>query len=185
MDRIEGTWSERRRAKIRKVPVNPDSQSGQEPATSQDSSPAGTVTDGDKQATGSKVAAVAQGSVSESARAGSKTRTALRQFGIRNATDLVKAFPPEKVDPGITLAADSPWQEHLTMVASPGLREAQLRTLVRVLANEPSLAPVWNWQERGVQRYVQPVPHCRDGLAPERSRAPVYLIRSWRKSQAR
>jgi hypothetical protein len=177
MDRIEGTWRERRHAKIGRIPVNPDSQSQQEPTTSQDSSPAGAVTDGDKKAAESKVATVAEGSVSESARAGSKTRTALRQFGIRNATDLIKAFPPDKVDPGLTLAVGSPWQEHLKMVASPGLDEAQLRTLVRVLANEPSLAPVWNWQERGVQRYVQPAPHGRDGLAPERSRARVYLIR--------
>jgi hypothetical protein len=177
MDRIEGTWRERRHAKIGRIPVNPDSQSPQEPTASQDSSPAGAVTDGDKKAAESKVATVAEGSVSESARAGSKTRTALRQFGIRNATDLIKAFPPDKVDPGLTLAAGSPWQEHLKMVASPGLDEAQLRTLVRVLANEPSLAPVWNWQERGVQRYVQPAPHGRDGLGPERSRARVYLIR--------
>jgi len=31
-----------------------------------------------------------------------------------------------------------------------------LRTIVRVLENEPSLAPVWNWQMRGVRKYVPP-----------------------------
>ncbi len=44
--------------------------------------------------------------------------------------------------------------DHLATEA--GLDQAQLRTIVRVLDNEPSLAPVWNWQMRGVRKYVQP-----------------------------
>jgi hypothetical protein len=36
-----------------------------------------------------------------------------------------------------------------------GLDEAQLRTIVRVLHNEPALAPVWNWQKRGVPPTAQ------------------------------
>jgi hypothetical protein len=99
-----------------------------------------------------------QGSVTEASRAGSKTRTALRQLGVRNATDLLKAFPPDCLDPEYELAPGSAWQKHLTDVAGRGLDEAQLRTIVRVLDNEPSLAPVWNWQLRGVRRYMQPPP---------------------------
>ena len=100
--------------------------------------------------------------MTELSRAGSKTRTALRQLGIRKATDLLKAFPPDCLDPENELAPGSPWQKHLTAVAGDvaggGLDQAQLRSIVRVLNKEPSLAPVWNWQKRGVRRYVQPAP---------------------------
>ena len=94
--------------------------------------------------------------MTESMRAGSKTRTALRQLGIRKATDLLKAFPAYRLDPGKQLAPGSAWQKHLTEVAGWGLDQAQLRTIVRVLTREPSLAPVWNWQQRGVLKYVRP-----------------------------
>jgi hypothetical protein len=126
LDRIEGTWRERKRAKA------------------------------SKEQAGRTMPLIAAGSVTESSRAGSKTRTALRQFGIRKATDLLKAFPPDRVDPGRTLAPRSPWQKHLADAARAGLDQAQLRTIVRVLDQEPSLAPVWNWQRRGVRRYAQP-----------------------------
>lgn len=142
LDRIEGTSRERRNAKPGK-----------------EQSPAG-----DGNAAGSAVPPVAVGSLGESARAGSKTRTALRQFGIRKATDLLNAFPPDKVDPGRALPPGSPWQQHLNNVTSRGLTEAQIRSIVRVLANEPSLAPVWNWQERGVQRYVPPASPVPGGV---------------------
>jgi hypothetical protein len=33
-----------------------------------------------------------------------------------------------------------------------GLDAFQIRTLVRVLDQEPGLAPVWNWQANGVPR---------------------------------
>jgi len=33
-----------------------------------------------------------------------------------------------------------------------------LRTIVRVLDKEPSLAPVWNWQKRGVHKHLPPEP---------------------------
>jgi hypothetical protein len=126
LDRLEGTWRERRHA-----------AAGTGPQAS--------------------VPAIAAGSVTESSRAGSKTRTALRQFGIRKATDLIKAFPPGFVDPGCVLAPGSPWQQHLAEAGTEGLDPAQLRTIVRVLDQEPSLAPVWNWQLRGVRGCVQPV----------------------------
>jgi hypothetical protein len=121
LDRIEGTWRERRHAK-----------------------------------TGHALPSVAAGSVTETSRAGSKTRTVLRQFGIRKATDLIKAFPPDRVDPGRTLAPGSPWGRHLELAAQAGMDEAQLRTIVRVLDSEPSLAPVWNWQRRGVRSCQRP-----------------------------
>src|SRR6266568_2445140 len=37
---------------------------------------------------------IVQGSATDNDRAGTQTRTALRQFGIRKATDMLKAFPP-------------------------------------------------------------------------------------------
>jgi hypothetical protein len=135
LDRLEGTWRERKHAK-----------SGARPQ------------DGNGQYRPATLPSIAQGSVTESSRAGSKTRTALRQLGIRNATDLLKAFPPDCLDPGRELAPGSLWQKHLTDIAGGGLDQAQLRTIVRVLDNEPSLAPVWNWQQRGVRRYGQPRP---------------------------
>lgn len=139
LDRLEGTWRERKHAKAGKAPQNGDSQSQPKPPGHPDHLPA-----------------IAAGSVTESSRAGSKTRTALRQFGIRKATDLLKAFPSDCVDPGHLLTPGSPWQKYLADAAAEGLDQAQLRTIVRVLDKEPSLAPVWNWQMRGVRRYVPP-----------------------------
>ena len=145
LDRLEGTWRERKRAKNG---TNPQYGNGQ-----RQSQP---------------LASIAQGSVTETMRAGSKTRTALRQLGIRKATDLLKAFPAKRLglDPGKELVPGSAWQEYLVAVAGQGLDEAQLRTIVRVLDEEPSLAPVWNWQRRGVYEYVssrREVP----GIAPQ------------------
>jgi hypothetical protein len=137
LDRLEGTWRERKRAK-----------NGTEPQY------------GNGQRQSQPLASIARGSVTESMRAGSKTRTALRQLGIRKATDLLKAFPAKRLglDPGEELVPGSPWQEYLAEVAGQGLDQAQLRTIVRVLDEEPSLAPVWNWQRRGVHKYVPPEP---------------------------
>jgi hypothetical protein len=135
LDRLEGTWRERKSAKNGTKPQNGDAQSV--PGT---------------------LPSIAEGSVTESNRAGSKTRTALRQLGIRKATDLLKAFPPDCLDPEHELTPGSPWQKHLADVAGGGVDQAQLRTIVRVLDSEPSLAPVWNWEIRGVRRYVQPQP---------------------------
>jgi hypothetical protein len=144
LDRLEGTWRERRHAK-----ANSKTQTQPQRA----------------------VPAVAAGSITASSRAGSRTRTALRQFGIRKATDLLNAFPPDCVDPGRPLGPESPWPKHLADAATEGLDQAQLRTIVRVLDREPSLAPVWNWQMRGVRRYIQPgrdavcVPAQRAGIS--------------------
>lgn len=136
LDRLEGTWRERKQAKQ------------------------GTQQNGDSQPQSSALPPIAEGSVTESMRAGSKTRTALRQLGIRKATDLLKAFPAKRLglEPGEELVPGSAWQKYLAEVAGQGLDPAQLRTIVRVLDKEPSLAPVWNWQERGVHKYVRPEP---------------------------
>jgi hypothetical protein len=133
LDRLEGTWLERKHARPGK---KPQSGAGQpQPST---------------------LPPIVEGSVTESMRAGSKTRTALRQLGIRKATDLLKAFPAKRLDPGEELVPA--WQQYLADVAGQGLDQAQLRTIVRVLDKEPSLAPVWNWQKRGVHKYLPPEP---------------------------
>jgi hypothetical protein len=92
---------------------------------------------------------VAHGSVTATSRAGTRTRTALRQLGIRKATDLLRAFPPDKINPDSP--PDSGWAAHLRALAKGGLDLNQVRSIVRVLDTAPSpLAPIWNWQKRGV-----------------------------------
>ena len=96
-------------------------------------------------------------SVSPGSRGGTWTRTLLRQQGIRTATDLLKAFPLDKID----VPADTPktaerihLDDELEQIGA-----VQVRTLVRVLSEEPGLAPVWNWSDRGVRvrcRHRQP-----------------------------
>jgi hypothetical protein len=74
------------------------------------------------------------GSASRQSRAGTRTRVALRQIGVRTATDLLRVFPSEDdVDDGTELD------------------KAQLRILVRALKDHPGLVPVWNWKARGVK----------------------------------
>jgi hypothetical protein len=86
---------------------------------------------------------------------GAAARVALRRVGIRTATDLLKVFSTEEADGGagvqrrFALPAD---------LGQPPLPEDQLRVLVRVLAAEPGLTPVWNWQRNGVPRYPTPAP---------------------------
>jgi hypothetical protein len=83
---------------------------------------------------------------------GAQARLNLRRVGIRTATDLLKAFSVEqeggrrvfRVPDGLT----------------PPLPADQLRLVVTVLAAEPGLAPVWNWQRNGV-------PECRGGAGPK------------------
>jgi hypothetical protein len=78
-------------------------------------------------------------------------RIALRRFGIRTATDLLKAFSEVRQANGDCLP-----ERRFVLPAEPGnlpLPEAQLRLLVRVLAAESGLTPVWNWQRNGVRVY--------------------------------
>jgi hypothetical protein len=77
---------------------------------------------------------------------GSADRLALRKIGVRTATDLLKVFSEQVPGRPEKRTFRRPAErEHLP------LPEAQLRVLVRVLADEPGLAPVWNWQRNGVQ----------------------------------
>jgi hypothetical protein len=91
------------------------------------------------------------GSVNHALRAGTQTRVALRQLGIRSATDLLKAFPPDQLDPYETPAPTDTAGPRFR-VLMPGrehLDRDQVRLLVRVLDESTNLAPVWNWQTRG------------------------------------
>jgi hypothetical protein len=94
---------------------------------------------------------IVRGSVTESSRAGTRTRTMLRQLGIRRATELLRALPPEHIDPKTPLAPDDPAAQHLRALEDAGLDLAQMRSIVRVLSQDSSLAPVRNWQKRGVR----------------------------------
>ena len=96
-------------------------------------------------------AKLAQGSVDARSRAGTRTRTALRQLGIRKATDVLNAFPFDRMNPDADPAPDSAWGRYLESLQEDGMNLCQLRTIVRVLHDEPALAPVWNWQRRGVR----------------------------------
>jgi hypothetical protein len=79
---------------------------------------------------------------------GAQARVKLRRVGIRTATDLLKAFSAEQVQPPGSLPrrhfVKPPRAELLP------LPKEQLRLLVAVLGSEPGLAPVWNWQRNGV-----------------------------------
>ncbi|CAM3716603.1 hypothetical protein [Smaragdicoccus niigatensis] len=81
-------------------------------------------------------------------------RAALRRFGIRTATDLLKAFPPDQVDPRRGVSPVGAF-EHLGSLGNDFDVE-RLRTLVRILHEDDRLAPIWNWQKRGVQTKVLP-----------------------------
>jgi hypothetical protein len=74
---------------------------------------------------------------------GAQARLNLRRVGIRTATDLLKAFSVERDDGERTY--------RLPDGLEPPLPASQLQLLVTVLAAEPGLAPVWNWQRNGVQ----------------------------------
>jgi hypothetical protein len=77
----------------------------------------------------------------------------LRRAGIRTATDLLKAFSvePEGGQDGGKRSFRVP--DGL----EPPLPPNQLRLLVAVLAAEPGLVPVWNWQRNGVQNCHRPI----------------------------
>ncbi|GAA5169918.1 hypothetical protein [Amycolatopsis dongchuanensis] len=73
--------------------------------------------------------------------AGPAARIALRRFGIRTATDLLKVFTR---DGAFTVP------EHIDCLPLP---ECQLRMLVGVLAQEAKLSVIWNWQRNDTRAY--------------------------------
>jgi hypothetical protein len=91
-------------------------------------------------------------SLGPGSRGGTRTRTVLRQLGIRTATDLIKAFPPDQFDPFDADQKAAPQSAEIVKILSDsGVDCGQLRMLVRVLSEEQGLAPVWNWYDRGVR----------------------------------
>jgi nitrate reductase NapE component len=81
---------------------------------------------------------------------GAKARVALRRFGIRTATDLLRAFPAQ---PTTGTGCQQSTICVPDVLISESLGAEQLRLLVAVLRSEPALAPVWNWQRNGVLEY--------------------------------
>jgi len=80
---------------------------------------------------------------------GAEARRLLRRVGVRTATDLLKAFSVERPQPDGSLRREFELPEGVT---SP-LPKGQVRLLVKVLAQEPGLNPVWNWQRNGVKAH--------------------------------
>jgi hypothetical protein len=137
LDRAERGYHERRLVRATEKPaVNDD------PKAATDQTPSAP---GD----GHAYDPLVHGSLSPHSRAGTKTRVALRQLGIRTATDLLKAFPPEQIDRRID--DDDAGRLSFRELTAGDLDQDQLRTLVRVLDEDTALAPIWNWQTRGVQ----------------------------------
>jgi hypothetical protein len=162
LDRAERGYHERRLVRATDKPAINDNRKAptdqEPPEGGGQNQPAPTPTDNEKAPSDQTPSApgdvhaydpLVHGSLSPHNRAGTKTRVALRQLGIRTATDLLKAFPPEQIDRRI----DDNDADRLRFrkLKAGGLDEDQLRTLVRVLDEDTALAPIWNWQTRGVQ----------------------------------
>ena len=77
---------------------------------------------------------------------GRAVRRALRQLGIRKATDLLSAFPLTELE-----GASSGLSKGPQMAKRLGIDADRLRVLVRVLDESFTLQPVWNWYERGTE----------------------------------
>jgi hypothetical protein len=93
-------------------------------------------------------AAGADAGAGPGAESGAEARMRLRRVGIRTATDLLKVFSAEQDQPcGALPQRRFIMPEHVKRLPLP---EDQLRLLVAVLAAEPGLVPVWNWQRNGV-----------------------------------
>jgi hypothetical protein len=85
---------------------------------------------------------------------GASTRVALRRIGVRSATDMIKVFGTG--DPGHDPVPPQALREC-------GLDPFQIQLLIRLLAAERGLDPVWNWKAGGAVR-ANPI----DGLQPPR-----------------
>ncbi|MGC5020785.1 hypothetical protein [Micromonospora sp. DT47] len=80
---------------------------------------------------------------------GAAARVRLRRAGIRTGTDLLKVFSAEDGDDPGTTTPRRRFRAPDGIERLP-LPEDQMRLLVAVLAAEPGLAPIWNWQRNGV-----------------------------------
>jgi hypothetical protein len=88
---------------------------------------------------------------SDAAQDGDSGRLALRRVGIRTATDLLKAFSVPVEVPAATGGHAVRRYRRPSGIDTLPLPAGQLRLLVGVLAAEPALDPVWNWQRNGRQ----------------------------------
>lgn len=78
---------------------------------------------------------VAGSSIGPASRSGTRTRTQLRQLGIRTATDLIKAFPPEEIDPDANSSQNpAPGTDLGKTLEDADMCHSQIRNLVRVLS---------------------------------------------------
>jgi hypothetical protein len=183
LDRTERGWAERRDVKRFAKKVNKtavaDAQTGDDDAEA--------PTTLEESAIPARGGARVRGSVNQLNRAGTATRIALRQLGIRSATDLLKAFPPDQVDPMVTVTSTQRAAPHAFEEPLPsGVDADQIRILTRVLDEDSSMAAVWNWQSRGVQarnahrrpRSVRYMPKPRQQLDMERESAVPHAARS-------
>jgi hypothetical protein len=93
-------------------------------------------------------------------------RTALRCLGIRTATDLLCAFADEGVIAHAEADGMQPITGALEFLECNGMVPARVRALVRILADEPGLHPILNWQNNGVPLYAPTpaTPHPRKVL---------------------
>ncbi len=76
------------------------------------------------------------------------TRRALEARGIRTASDLIKAWPASAAAAGNGAGRA---QGALRNRGLPGLDPEHCELLVRILDEDVRLAPIWNWQARGVR----------------------------------
>jgi hypothetical protein len=79
-----------------------------------------------------------------------QARRALRDLGIRTATDLLSSFPPDVSANDQRLPSAT--KEMLGFLQSRHVEPATVQALVRVLSSKPGLNPVLNWQDSGVVR---------------------------------
>ena len=76
-------------------------------------------------------------------------RTELRQLGIRTATDLLTAFPPQQFDPDSIAEPDSPTGALLAALRAVGVGPGQVFTTARLLNESPALTAIWKWKRPG------------------------------------
>ncbi|WP_460351730.1 hypothetical protein [Actinoallomurus acanthiterrae] len=81
-------------------------------------------------------------------------RTVLRSLGIRTATDLLCAFTEEGVARHDETDGTPSTPGGFDFLAANDLEPARIRALVRILADDPGLHPILNWQNNGVPLHI-------------------------------
>ena len=91
---------------------------------------------------------ISRGSVTPGSKAITRTRTALRQLGIRTATDLLTVFPPNQVDWDSGPRPDTSTEARWAALRAAGLNPSQILTVVRLLNDDQVVTLVWKWRNR-------------------------------------